>query len=222
MFHLYFHMYVANVFIWMLHMFHTYVASVLSGCCVCLQWFLSVLGIFASVSDACFKCFIYLQTYIASVLSRCFKTRLSVAHVAMWSVCCRCWRGAMGRPRRRRHLLGSGWGADAIRGRTVCEVQVRGRDASASCIRMRASIRRWPRRSPQVTIQPVTVLSRSEVVFFNVRMWRYHFLFKYQDVGQRTRKGTERYPAAYIRFCLWLGPWQSIYHLLVISSCLTC
>ena len=35
MFHLFFQMYAANVFIWMLHMFHTYVASVLSGCCVC-------------------------------------------------------------------------------------------------------------------------------------------------------------------------------------------
>jgi hypothetical protein len=41
----------------MLHMFHTYVARVLSGCCVCLQWFLIV---FSSVLDACFKCFICL------------------------------------------------------------------------------------------------------------------------------------------------------------------
>ena len=30
-----FQTYVASVFIWMLHMFHTYVVSVLSGCCVC-------------------------------------------------------------------------------------------------------------------------------------------------------------------------------------------
>ena len=45
---------VVSVFIWMLHMFHTYVASALSGC---LQWF-SI--IFASVSDACSKCFICL------------------------------------------------------------------------------------------------------------------------------------------------------------------
>ena len=35
MFHQFFQMYVASVFIWMLHMFHTYVASVLSRCCVC-------------------------------------------------------------------------------------------------------------------------------------------------------------------------------------------
>jgi hypothetical protein len=37
MFHLFFQTYVASVFIWMLHMFHTYVASILSVCCVCLQ-----------------------------------------------------------------------------------------------------------------------------------------------------------------------------------------
>jgi hypothetical protein len=34
-FHLFFQTYVTNVFILMLHMFDTYVASVLSGCCVC-------------------------------------------------------------------------------------------------------------------------------------------------------------------------------------------
>ena len=33
-----FQTYVASVFIFMLHMFHTYVASVLSGFCICLQW----------------------------------------------------------------------------------------------------------------------------------------------------------------------------------------
>jgi hypothetical protein len=32
----FFHTYVANVFIWLLHMFHTYIVSVLSGCCMCL------------------------------------------------------------------------------------------------------------------------------------------------------------------------------------------
>jgi hypothetical protein len=39
MFHLFFQMYVESMFIWMLHMFHKHVASVLSRCCVCLQWF---------------------------------------------------------------------------------------------------------------------------------------------------------------------------------------
>jgi hypothetical protein len=41
----------------MLYMFHTYVASVLYECYACLQWFLMV---FASVSDAWFKCLICL------------------------------------------------------------------------------------------------------------------------------------------------------------------
>jgi hypothetical protein len=39
MFHLFFQTYVANVFIWILHMFYTYDASVLSGCCVCVAIF---------------------------------------------------------------------------------------------------------------------------------------------------------------------------------------
>ena len=42
-------------------------------------------GVFASVSDACFKCFICLQTYVASVASGCFKSR-SVLHLAPSSV----------------------------------------------------------------------------------------------------------------------------------------
>ena len=35
MFHLFVSTYVASMSIWILHMFHTYVASVLSGCCIC-------------------------------------------------------------------------------------------------------------------------------------------------------------------------------------------
>jgi hypothetical protein len=31
MFHMFFEMYIASVFLWMLHMFHTYVANVLCG-----------------------------------------------------------------------------------------------------------------------------------------------------------------------------------------------
>jgi hypothetical protein len=66
-------------------MFHTYVASVLSGCCICFpmafQVFFQMFS--ASVSDLCFKCFICLQTYIVNVLSQCFKSRSGVAHVAM-------------------------------------------------------------------------------------------------------------------------------------------
>ena len=55
-------------------MFHTYVVSVLSGCCICLQWFSSVFQVgFASVSDVCFKCFICLLLYVASIVSVCSK-----------------------------------------------------------------------------------------------------------------------------------------------------
>jgi hypothetical protein len=45
-----FQTYVANVFIWILHMFHIYVASVLSGCCVCVAMDFQVfLLVFVSV-----------------------------------------------------------------------------------------------------------------------------------------------------------------------------
>jgi hypothetical protein len=40
-----------------------------------LQWFSSVFsGVFTSVSDTCFKYFIYLQTYVAMVVSGYFKS----------------------------------------------------------------------------------------------------------------------------------------------------
>jgi hypothetical protein len=56
-------------------------ASVLFGCCICLQWFSNVfLGVFTSVLDACFKCFICLLSYVATVASGCFKSRSGVAH----------------------------------------------------------------------------------------------------------------------------------------------
>jgi hypothetical protein len=76
-----FHTYVASVCIYMLHMFHTYVTSVLSRYCVCFTMVLRRFsGVFASVSDACFKCFICLQImYVASVASGCFKSRSGVA-----------------------------------------------------------------------------------------------------------------------------------------------
>jgi hypothetical protein len=58
-------MYVASVFIWMLRLF--------------VQWFEVFLGVFTSVSDACFKYFIFLHMYIVSIASECFKSRLSDA-----------------------------------------------------------------------------------------------------------------------------------------------
>jgi hypothetical protein len=57
-FHLFFQTCVASMFIQMLHMFHTYVAGVLSRYCICLQWFSSVIRcFFACISDVCRKCF---------------------------------------------------------------------------------------------------------------------------------------------------------------------
>ena len=67
MFHLFFQTYVVSVFIWMLHMFYTYVVSVLSACCVCLQWFSSV-----------FRCF-----------CKCFRRMFQVLHLSSF-VCCKC------------------------------------------------------------------------------------------------------------------------------------
>jgi hypothetical protein len=49
MFHLFFYV-CCKCFIWMLHMFHTYVASVLSTCCVC----------FTMVLRCFYKCFRYI------------------------------------------------------------------------------------------------------------------------------------------------------------------
>jgi hypothetical protein len=51
MFHLFFQTYVASMFIWMFHMFHIYVANVLSGCCIC------VAIVFKCFSRCFCKCF---------------------------------------------------------------------------------------------------------------------------------------------------------------------
>jgi hypothetical protein len=47
LFHLFFHIYVVSVFIWMLHMFHTYVVSVLFRCYV-----------YDAMVFKCFMCFL--------------------------------------------------------------------------------------------------------------------------------------------------------------------
>jgi hypothetical protein len=60
MFHPFF-IYVARVLIWILHMFHAYVVSDLSRCCIYLQWFQVFFGVFASALDAYFKCLISLN-----------------------------------------------------------------------------------------------------------------------------------------------------------------
>ena len=66
--------YVASVFICMLHVFHTYVACVLSGCCIYFAMiFSSVFRCFTSGSDVCCKYFNCFRTYVANVLFGCFK-----------------------------------------------------------------------------------------------------------------------------------------------------
>ena len=52
MFHLFFQMYVAYVFIWLLHMFHTYVANVLSRCCICFAMACQVCGVTHGLSPS--------------------------------------------------------------------------------------------------------------------------------------------------------------------------
>jgi hypothetical protein len=73
-----FQIYAASVFIWMLHMFHTYVASSLLDIlyvCNDFKRFSSVFFKFFQVfSEACFKCFIYLRTNITNVASGCLKS----------------------------------------------------------------------------------------------------------------------------------------------------
>jgi hypothetical protein len=60
-------------------MFHTYVASVSSECCVGLQWFSSIFQVFfSSVSEACFKCLNGFQADVASAASEYFKSRSGV------------------------------------------------------------------------------------------------------------------------------------------------
>jgi hypothetical protein len=77
-----------HFFIWMLHMFHTYVATLCSKCFRCfslmLQHVVSCCNlqfwVHKHVASACSKCFIYFQTYVAF---KCF-------HIA--GVLC-CWTG---------------------------------------------------------------------------------------------------------------------------------
>jgi hypothetical protein len=65
-----FRTYVVSVFIWMLHMFYTYVATFLSRCCVCLQWFSSV-----------FRCFFQVFQKPVSSVSYAFRRMLQLLHL---------------------------------------------------------------------------------------------------------------------------------------------
>jgi hypothetical protein len=65
-------------FIWVLHMFHTYIASVSSGRCICFQ------HIFL---DICYKCLNCFWTYDANVSSRCCKSRSGVVYGVVDPIC---------------------------------------------------------------------------------------------------------------------------------------
>jgi hypothetical protein len=106
----------------MLQVFYLDVAYVWNGfkCFSC---------VFSSISYACFKCFICLQTYVVIVASGYFKSRSGVAHVAMrvrnggGMSGLRKWTGGAdphGHAKRRR----GAWCASA-RAKTKCNVGIR-------------------------------------------------------------------------------------------------
>jgi hypothetical protein len=71
--------------IWMLHThtLHVFYMDVMYGC----NGFQLFSGVFLSVSEACFKYFLYLQTYITTVIFGCFKSRSGVASLLL-AFCC--------------------------------------------------------------------------------------------------------------------------------------
>jgi hypothetical protein len=75
-----FQTYVASMFIWMLHLFHTYVGNVYLNVAYVCNGFFSVLGVLASVSGVRCKCFACFECFVAF---ECCKTRSDVARVAM-------------------------------------------------------------------------------------------------------------------------------------------
>ena len=80
MFHLFFGVCCKCVCLDVAYVFEICFISVLSRCCLCFcNGFNCFSCVFASFSDACFKYFIWLQTYVASVACKCFKSRSSVA-----------------------------------------------------------------------------------------------------------------------------------------------
>jgi len=100
----------------MLQVFYLDVAYV----CNCFQ---VSLGVFASVSDSCFKYFIYLQTYVASVAFRCFKSKSGCCTCSNMTRLLQLLEEARGVGRGVDAAWGSGWDADAVWGRAVHRVQ---------------------------------------------------------------------------------------------------
>jgi hypothetical protein len=86
---------VAYVFTHMMQVFYMDVVYIYNH-------FMCFLGVFASVSDACFKCFICFHTYVVIVAYECFKTRSTVASPS--SLFC-CLASVLGEGRQRRSPL---------------------------------------------------------------------------------------------------------------------
>ena len=72
----------ASVFIWMLHLFHTYITCILSGCCIYFAM------VFSSVFKCFYKCFRHMlqvfqlfRTYVANISFGYFKSRSRREHM---------------------------------------------------------------------------------------------------------------------------------------------
>jgi hypothetical protein len=104
-----------SVFIWMLHIFHTYVACVLFGCCVFQVCF-------SSVSEACFKCFNCPQTYVATIVFGCFKSRSGIVSLPIL-------------PSAASSIRNEGWAMGVGRGSCVRRTQARKLCMDGRCLR---------------------------------------------------------------------------------------
>jgi hypothetical protein len=69
----------------MLHIFHTYVASILSRRCI-FEWPIMTFQVFLQLFQMHISNISSAQTYVANVLSRCFKSISGVVNVAMTPV----------------------------------------------------------------------------------------------------------------------------------------
>ena len=75
------------MFIYMLHMFYTYIACILFRRLCMVAIVFKCFLVFFSVSEACFKCLNYLQTYVTTIIFGCFKSKSSVASL-LPTFCC--------------------------------------------------------------------------------------------------------------------------------------
>jgi hypothetical protein len=112
-------------FIWALHMFHAYVVSVSSECCICFHTYVASVSsrccicfamtthCFPRVSDACCKCFNYFGCMLQMFPLDSVKVDL-VLHMLQWTpsatiVCCSCCT--------RLHVRGCGGGTSGRHGK---------------------------------------------------------------------------------------------------------